>query len=237
MPATVVTGPRGWPPASGGAGPRSRAASPTRGGRREFLASVGSPAQRSDARPDHLRSTTCWYVSLTGATEAAASSSSCGSRALVGSFALAGAFGGEFRQDYLQPGSESRAASDTLKEKFPQRSGDTVQVVMHAEAGVVDPEVQARAEQDLRRRRAQRATSSASPARLAEGGGQISDGRHDGVRRRRARHDRQRVHARARPRRSSIPSSTPATTPCRSRSAARWRLCRRPSPSARRASD
>ena len=34
--------------------------------------------------------------------------------ALVGAFALAGAFGGEFKQDYLQPGSESQAAADTL---------------------------------------------------------------------------------------------------------------------------
>ena len=29
--------------------------------------------------------------------------------ALVGAFALAGAFGGEYKQDYLQPGSESQA--------------------------------------------------------------------------------------------------------------------------------
>jgi len=39
--------------------------------------------------------------------------------ALVGAFALAGAFGGEFKQNYLQPGSESKAASDTLTERFP----------------------------------------------------------------------------------------------------------------------
>ncbi len=65
--------------------------------------------------------------------------------ALLGSFALAGAFGGEFRQDYLQPGSESKSASDTLREKFPQQSGDSIQVVVHAEAGVADPEVRARA--------------------------------------------------------------------------------------------
>ena len=53
--------------------------------------------------------------------------------ALVGSFALAAAFGGEFRQNYLQPGSESKAASDTLTESFPQRAGDTVQVVVHSD--------------------------------------------------------------------------------------------------------
>jgi RND superfamily putative drug exporter len=56
--------------------------------------------------------------------------------ALVGTIVLAGAFGGEFRQDYLQPGSESKAAVDLLKERFPQRSGDTVQVVFHAPGGI-----------------------------------------------------------------------------------------------------
>lgn len=66
--------------------------------------------------------------------------------ALVGSFALASAFGGEFRQDYMQPGSESKAALDTLKEKFPQKSGDTVQIVIHAEGGVAAPDVKNRAE-------------------------------------------------------------------------------------------
>lgn len=66
--------------------------------------------------------------------------------ALVVSFLLAGALGGEFRQDYLQPGSESRAASQTLEDTFPQRSGDSVQVVLHAERGVTSSEVQARAE-------------------------------------------------------------------------------------------
>jgi putative drug exporter of the RND superfamily len=67
--------------------------------------------------------------------------------ALVGAFALASAWGGEFRQDYLQPGSESKAASDTLKDRFPQRSGDTVQIVVHSAVGVSSPAVQARAEQ------------------------------------------------------------------------------------------
>ena len=66
--------------------------------------------------------------------------------ALVGSFALAGAFGGEFRQNYLQPGSESKAASETLDQRFPERSGDTVQIVVHSASGVTAPGVQARAE-------------------------------------------------------------------------------------------
>jgi RND superfamily putative drug exporter len=67
--------------------------------------------------------------------------------ALVVSFLLAGALGGEFRQDYLQPGSESRAASQALEKSFPQRSGDTVQIVLHAEQGVTSSEVRDRAEE------------------------------------------------------------------------------------------
>ena len=34
--------------------------------------------------------------------------------ALAGAFALSASFGGETKQDYFQPGSESRAASETL---------------------------------------------------------------------------------------------------------------------------
>ena len=66
--------------------------------------------------------------------------------ALVGSFALASAFGGEFKQNYLQPGSDSQAASDTLTENFPQRAGDSVQIVVHSAAGVTTPDAQAKAE-------------------------------------------------------------------------------------------
>ena len=65
--------------------------------------------------------------------------------ALAVSFLLSSAVGGELRQDYLQPGSESRAASKTLADAFPERSGDTVQVVLHAEDGATSPEVRARA--------------------------------------------------------------------------------------------
>jgi RND superfamily putative drug exporter len=66
--------------------------------------------------------------------------------ALLGAFALAGAFGGALKQDYLQPGSESKAAADTLEQRFPQKAGDSLQVVVHSEDGVTSPEVKARAE-------------------------------------------------------------------------------------------
>jgi RND superfamily putative drug exporter len=67
--------------------------------------------------------------------------------ALLGSFALSAAFGGEFKQNYLQPGSESKAASDALTERFPERAGDTVQVVVHADDGLDTPALKSRAEQ------------------------------------------------------------------------------------------
>src|SRR5688572_30384211 len=55
---------------------------------------------------------------------------------LVGASVAGGALGSDFKQDYFAPGSESKAALDLLEEKFPQRSGDTVQAVFHAPGGV-----------------------------------------------------------------------------------------------------
>ena len=69
--------------------------------------------------------------------------------ALVGAFFLAGAFGGESRQDYLQPGSESKAAVETLERSFPQRAGDSIQIVIHSPGGVSAAAVQASAGQML----------------------------------------------------------------------------------------
>src|SRR5688500_16769404 len=66
--------------------------------------------------------------------------------ALAAAFALASAFGGETKQDYLQPGSESQAASETLQAKFPQKAGDTVQVVLHSDDGFSSPVVRKSAE-------------------------------------------------------------------------------------------
>ena len=66
--------------------------------------------------------------------------------ALAAAFALAGSFGGETKQDYLQPGSESQAASETLQAQFPQKAGDTVQVVLHSEDGFSSAAVRKSAE-------------------------------------------------------------------------------------------
>ncbi len=79
--------------------------------------------------------------------------------ALVGAFALAGAFGGEFKQDYLQPGSESQRVSNTLEDRFPQKAGDTMQVVVHSDTGVTTPELRRAGRDDpgrCRRRPARR---------------------------------------------------------------------------------
>ncbi len=66
--------------------------------------------------------------------------------ALAAAFALASSFGGETKQDYLQPGSESRAAAETLEANFPQRSGDTVQIVLHSDGGFASAIVRKSAE-------------------------------------------------------------------------------------------
>ena len=122
------------------------------------------------------------------------------------------------------------------QDRFPQQAGDTVQIVLHSDAGVTSPGVQARAEKllaDVARERPRRRRRQPVHRR-----GRRPDlrGRHDRVRRRRAGQEGQRVHRRARPRRWSSRCWPPATTPCRSRSAARSRRCPRRRRSAPRAS-
>ena len=60
--------------------------------------------------------------------------------AVLVSVNLAGsAFGGESKQEFLSPGTDSKAAVDLLDERFPDRAGDTVTVVIHDEAGATSP--------------------------------------------------------------------------------------------------
>jgi RND superfamily putative drug exporter len=66
--------------------------------------------------------------------------------AWLGAFAiaiLASQFGGDFAADYSAPGSDSRAAQELLEERFPARSGATIDVVVEAGRGVSDPAVAA----------------------------------------------------------------------------------------------
>ena len=55
-------------------------------------------------------------------------------------------FGGENKQEFLSPGTDSKAAIDLLDERFPAQAGDTVSIVIHDDAGVTSPGVLAVAE-------------------------------------------------------------------------------------------
>jgi RND superfamily putative drug exporter len=46
------------------------------------------------------------------------------------------AFGGDNKQDFLSPGTDSKAAIDLLDQRFPAQAGDTVTIVVHDDAGV-----------------------------------------------------------------------------------------------------
>jgi RND superfamily putative drug exporter len=59
--------------------------------------------------------------------------------ALVAITIVAGAFGGEHRVDYTMPGSESGRTQELLTERFPEQSGDAVQLVVEAPDGVAAP--------------------------------------------------------------------------------------------------
>ena len=56
--------------------------------------------------------------------------------ALMLAVGLSAAFGGDFAADYSAPGSDSKAAQDLLRERFPTQSGEVVDVVVRAEGGV-----------------------------------------------------------------------------------------------------
>ena len=63
--------------------------------------------------------------------------------ALVLATGLSTLVGGDFAADYTAPGSDSRAAQQLLADRFPARSGDTVNVVVRADAGVASSAVRA----------------------------------------------------------------------------------------------
>lgn len=61
---------------------------------------------------------------------------------LVGGALAAGqSFGGSFSNDLSVEGTDSQAAYDTLQERFPEMSGDGMQVVLHDEDGVTGAKV------------------------------------------------------------------------------------------------
>jgi RND superfamily putative drug exporter len=60
---------------------------------------------------------------------------------LVLAVVLSTAFGGKFKADYSAPGSDSKAAQQPARARFPAESGDTVDVVVHSEAAVTSAAV------------------------------------------------------------------------------------------------
>jgi RND superfamily putative drug exporter len=60
---------------------------------------------------------------------------------LVGISVLGQVAGGEFSNDFRMPGTESQAAFDLLEDRFPERSGDTGQIVFQSEEAVTTPAV------------------------------------------------------------------------------------------------
>ncbi len=40
-------------------------------------------------------------------------------------------FGGENKQEFMSPGTDSKAAIDLLDERFPAQAGDTISIVIH----------------------------------------------------------------------------------------------------------
>ena len=74
---------------------------------------------------------------------------------LIVGITVVGAVGaGDYSNDFSLPGTDSQAAYDLLKARFPQESGDTADAVFRAPAGVAQPAVAARIEAVLTQLRA-----------------------------------------------------------------------------------
>jgi RND superfamily putative drug exporter len=83
-------------------------------------------------------------------------------------------FGGENKQDFLSPGTDSKAALELLDERFPAQAGDTVTIVIHDDAGVASPGVRAVAELLINRVRQLPHIVAVVAPWDAQGGGQLS---------------------------------------------------------------
>ncbi|MFG2087234.1 MMPL family transporter [Spirillospora sp. NPDC048824] len=65
---------------------------------------------------------------------------------VLGVAAAGRASGGSFTNDLTLSGADSQAAYDTLRARFPDLSGDGMQVVVRSEPGAISPEVQRKVE-------------------------------------------------------------------------------------------
>jgi putative drug exporter of the RND superfamily len=83
-------------------------------------------------------------------------------------------FGGENKQEFLSPGTDSKAAIDLLDERFPAQAGDTISIVIHDDAGVTSPGVLAVAEPFVERVREMPHIVGVTAPWDASGAGQVS---------------------------------------------------------------
>jgi RND superfamily putative drug exporter len=77
---------------------------------------------------------------------------------------------GEFDEDYATPGSESKAAAALLAERFQGSSGDTIDVVWQAPAGMNDPGIEARIDRFLEQAGRLEGIGAADPPQVAPDG-------------------------------------------------------------------
>lgn len=61
--------------------------------------------------------------------------------ALAVAIGLSAAFAGDFTADYSTPGSDSKQAQNLLEQRFPEQSGDTVDIVVRADQPVTEAAV------------------------------------------------------------------------------------------------
>jgi putative drug exporter of the RND superfamily len=90
--------------------------------------------------------------------------------ALVLAAVIAPRLAGEFSAEFASAGSESQAAADLVADRFPDTSGDAIQVVWQADAGARDTAVSARVERFLDQAEDLEGVSSPGEPRLSRDG-------------------------------------------------------------------
>ena len=90
--------------------------------------------------------------------------------AMIGAFALSGAFAGKFQADYSTPGSESKRASQLIEQKFGGYSGSTIDVVWKADQGATAPAIKRRVDTFLAQASKLNGVGRPQPTRVAPGG-------------------------------------------------------------------
>jgi putative drug exporter of the RND superfamily len=90
--------------------------------------------------------------------------------ALVAVVALAPAIAGEYDANYSNPGSESQRASDLIEGRFPDSTGETVDVVWKADGGVRDAQVEKQMDGFIARAERLEGIGTAEPAQVSRDG-------------------------------------------------------------------